>query len=148
MTYFDIHLVGFKNKSLVVSEVTRIDFIKKKLDKSPDNLEIIYRGQLLEDSQTIGDYDIGEDAVLYYHTLNINHKKTYETVNNQLNQIVNIFQGLLNLSVEQNATEEANYEAELEQLNAMGFTDTDAMVNLLNLYGGNVEAVANVLLGV
>lgn len=144
MSYFDIHLIGCKNKSLLVSNKTNVIFLKKKLSKHPETIEIIYKGELLEDENNLEYYKIIEDDVLYYHTINyLGRKQTITTSNsNTLNQLVTMIEGLL-----PSVSAQSNYTSELEQLSNMGFNDAEQNTWLLNLYQGNIEAVANILLG-
>ena len=148
MTYFDIHLVGKKNKTLLVSSKTTILFIKNKLYKSPENIEIIYKGEILQNENTLGYYHIVEDDILYYHSILFLEKQKNNTITDSLNNIVSMLGSLVNLPTILQTESQMDYNLELDQLSNMGFTDTEHNMNLLNLYGGNVEAVANILLGI
>jgi len=149
MQYFDIHLVGVKNKSLVVSDKTKISFLKKKLSKNVEKVEIIYKGEFLEDECLISDYKIVEDSILYYHIINgLGYENKNRFANsNTINQLVNIIGGLINLPND-SLNDNIEYETELENLETMGFLDREQNRTLLNLYNGHLETVINVLLGV
>ena len=154
MTYFDIYLVGANQRSLVVTKDTKIDFIRNKLSKKKDMIELVYKGQILEDGSTLDDYRITDDCIIYYHILDyiydyINKSKTPNADNttSQLNNLVNSLQDILQIQLPA-AVETNTYQAELEQLEQLGLTETEQNRSLLELYGGNVEAVANILLGI
>jgi hypothetical protein len=143
---FDIELVSNKNKpkSLIVSGSTKIDFIKKKYGFE-DNIELIYKGQILEDDACLQDYDIVDDAQLFVIFLNT-YIAPIESSGNGTDLITNLI-SILNAYNNDEAANNRNYESELNQLETMGFGDREQNRRLLILYRGNMEETISALIG-
>jgi len=143
---FDIELVSNKNKpkSLIVSGSTKIDFIKKKYG-SEESIEIIFKGQILEDDACLQDYDIVDDAKLFVIFLNT-YIAPIESSGNGTDLITNLI-SILNAYNNDEAANNRNYESELNQLETMGFGDREQNRRLLILYRGNMEETISALIG-
>ena len=143
---FDIELVSNKNKSktLIVDITTTVAFIKKKYG-SEENIEIIYKGQILEDSACLNDYDIVDDAQLFVIFLNT-YVAPIESSGNGTDLITNLI-SILNAYNNDEAANNRNYESELNQLETMGFGDREQNRRLLILYRGNMEETISALIG-
>jgi hypothetical protein len=143
---FDIELVSNKNKpkSLIVSGSTKIDFIKKKYGFE-DNIELIYKGQILEDDACLQDYNIVDDAQLFVIFLNT-YIAPIESSGNGTDLITNLI-SILNAYNNDEAANNRNYESELNQLETMGFGDREQNRRLLILYRGNMEETISALIG-
>ena len=121
---------------------TTVEFIKKKYGFE-ENIEIIYKGHVLEDSACLKDYDICDDAQLFVVFLN-----TFRGANNMGGEpdLITSLISILNAYNQNNpalaaelAFDNPRYENEMTQLEAMGFVDRSLNIRLLTLYNGNIE---------
>ena len=152
---FDIQLVGpgNKTKTLIVTNHTSIDFLKKKSGQD-ENIELIYNGQIMEDGMRLIDYGIENEA--YIFVIKVNTKTLLEDRQNQQNLLLNNFMNIFNQfnitgGVLNNQAQEPiqrnSFQNELDLLESMGFDNRVQNQALLTLYNGNVELVADILLG-
>lgn len=149
---FNIELVSNKNKSktLVVDITTTVAFIKKKYGFE-DNIELIYKGQILEDSACLNDYDIVDDAQLF--VIFLNTAKGVNSVDGSGDSdLITSLISILNAYNQNNPAlaseytyDNPRYENELTQLEAMGFVDRPMNLRLLHLYNGNIEDTISAL---
>jgi hypothetical protein len=137
---FDIELIYYdlKQKTLIVSEQTGINFIKKKTGKDENSIELIYNGIILEDDKKLIDYEIKKNTNIYVVVFNNNLNLEIDTIQNQLAYIDNFIHIINNFN--------NNYLNELSTLNSMGFTNNNRNISLLTLYQGNIESVISILL--
>ena len=137
---FDIELIypDMKQKTLIVSEQTAIDFIKKKTGKDDNNIELIYNGNILENDKKLIDYQIKKPTTLYVVIFNNNTINQIDSIQNQLNYIDNFINIINNFN--------SQYNSELNTLNSMGFSNRNRNLSLLTIYQGNLESVISVLL--
>jgi hypothetical protein len=147
---FNIELISNKTKSktLIVDCDTTVAFIKQKYGFD-ENIELVYKGHLLEDSACLKDYDICDDAQVFVVFLN-----TFKGVNNTGGEpdLITSLISILN-AYNQNNPELAaaltfdnqRYENEMTQLEAMGFMDHSLNIRLLTLYNGNIEDTISAL---
>jgi hypothetical protein len=136
---FDIQLLshGYKPKKLIVSDNTKIHFIKQKSGFNNCNVELIYNGEILEEDRRLIDYNINNDACIFVIKLN---SKTLQEIKESNNlQLIDSFINIINQYNNQ-------YENELVLLESMGFFDHTRNTSLLTLYNGNIELVASALL--
>ena len=136
---FDIQLLspGYKPKKLLVSDNTRILFIKEKSGFNNSNVELIYNGEILEEDRRLIDYNIKCDACIF--VIKINSKTLQEIKDSSHLQLIDSFINIINQYNNQ-------YENELVLLESMGFYDRTRNTSLLTLYNGNVELVTGALL--
>lgn len=137
---FDIELIypDLKQKTLIVSEQTSIEFIKKKTGKHDNKIELIYNGNILEDDKKLIDYEIKKTTTIYVVIFNNNTINQIDSIQNQLNYIDNFINIINNFNNQ--------YISELNTLNSMGFTNRNRNISLLTLYQGNLESVISFLL--
>lgn len=162
--YFKINIeLQGRRKTYVVTNDTLNKNIKNKM--SPD-IELIYNGEILEDDDTIGKSNIRVDDTIYafYNTNNIKSIELIDifqniiqsyTQNNEIpiNHYTNIISSIMNIQSDQNSLPLENnninqYTNELDILSSLGFENRDENRLLLQLYNGNVDYVANLLLGI
>lgn len=147
---FNIELISNKNKSktLIVDCDTPIKFIKQKYGFD-ENIELIYKGHVLEDSACLKDYDICDDAQVFVVFLN-----TFKCVNNMGGEpdLITSLISILNAYNQNNPAlaseltfDNPRYENEMTQLEAMGFSDRTMNLRLLILYNGNIEDTISAL---
>lgn len=137
---FDIELIypDLKKKTLIVSEQTAIEFIKKKTAKDYNKIELIYNGNILENDKKLIDYQIKDTTTIYVVIFNNNTINEIDSIQSQLDCIDNFINIINNLNNQ--------YISELNTLNTMGFTNRNRNISLLTLYQGNLESVISVLL--
>jgi len=137
MDYFDIQLVGNINKTVIINKDTTVSYVKDLIEKGAD-IEMIYKGHILEDDEHFSDYGISEDDKVYYVILKHN-----------INPITNTLLSLFNTFLGQNIPNQSdiNYDEQIQTLNNMGFMDDNENKRLLMLFGGDVESVISSLLG-
>jgi hypothetical protein len=147
---FNIELISNKNKSktLVVDMNTTVEFIKKKYGFE-ENIELIFKGHILEDSACLKDYNIFDDAQVFVVFLN-----TFKGVNNMGGEpdLITSLISILNAYNQNNPAlaaelsfDNQRYENEMTQLEAMGFVDRPMNLRLLILYNGNIEDTISAL---
>jgi hypothetical protein len=136
---FDIQLLspGLRPKKLLVSDHTRIHFIKEKSGFNNDDVELIYNGQILEEDCRLIDYNINNDDTIF--VIKLNSKTLHEIKESNNLQLIDSFINIINQYNNQ-------YEDELVLLESMGFYNRIRNRSLLTLYNGNVELVASALL--
>lgn len=148
---FNIELISNKNKSktLIVDCDTTIEFIKQKYGFD-ENIELVYKGHLLEDSACLKDYGICDDDQVFVVFLN-----TFKGVNNMGGEpdLITSLISILNAYNQNNPAlapeltyDNPRYENEMTQLEAMGFVDHSLNIRLLTLYNGNIEDTISALI--
>jgi len=157
--YFNINIEvdGKKTQSLLVTKDTLLSNIRNKFG---ENIEMIYNGNILDDDSTLGTIGLDEHNIIYaFHTvdtkstdlINIfqNIIQTYtQSGNIPLNHYNNIFTSMMNMQPTHNISNSNNsYTNELDTLSSLGFDNRDENLILLQLYNGNVDYVADLLLG-
>ena len=158
--YFNINIEvdGKKTQSLLVTKDTLLSNIRNKFG---ENIEMIYKGNILDDDDsTLGTIGLEENNIIYaFHTVDtkstdlINIFQTIIETYTQsgsipLNHYNNIFTSMMNMQPSQNISNTNNsYTNELDTLSSLGFDNRDENLILLQLYSGNVDYVANLLLG-
>ena len=164
ITYFKINIeIQGKRKTLVVSNDTLNKNIKNKFNQG---IELIYNGEILEDDISIGKSNIKEHDTIYAF-YNIHNNKSTELIDifqniiqtytqnteipmnhytNIINSIMHIQSDHNNIQVEDNNI--GQYTNELDILSSLGFENRNENQLLLQLYNGNVDYVANLLLGI
>jgi hypothetical protein len=137
---FDIELIypDLKQKTLIVSEQTAIEFIKKKTGKDDNKIELIYNGNILENDKKLIDYEIKKTTTIYVAIFNNTTTIEIDSIQSQLNYIDNFINIINNFNTQ--------YISELNTLNSMGFTNRNRNITLLTLYQGNLESVISFLL--
>jgi hypothetical protein len=151
MDFFDItiHLDSNINKSLVVSSKTTIESIRKKLAQGT---ELVYMGNILENSFTLSHYHIIENAVIYaFNIFNVNELSTHTSTSSSISHLLHIIDSIRTRRSAQSITGRGNsttvdYSQQLQQLNDLGFNNTNQNTRLLQMYGGSIQSVINVLL--
>ena len=143
MSYFDIEIIGVKNKQLTGSPKTKISLLKKKLGSG---IYLIWNGFILEDHKSLSDYGIKDDVVIcsFFMRETIKNDSKQDRYNYLLDNVSNI----LHTYLETLNSNPIDYELELDSLEEMGFLDREQNRVLLSLNGGNIETVANILLGI
>jgi hypothetical protein len=130
------------------------------------DIELIYNGEILEDDDTIGKSNIREEDTIYafYNTHNKKGTELIDIFQNiiqtytqnteiPINHYTNILTSIMNIQSDQNNIPlDGNiinqYTNELDILSSLGFENRDENLLLLQLYNGNVDYVANLLLGI
>lgn len=151
MDFFDItiHLDNNIHKSLVVSSKTTIDSIRRKLAQGT---ELVYMGNILENGFALSHYHIIENAVIYAFNIFNASEISFNTSNsNSISHLLNIIDSIRTrrstqsiYGIENNTT--VNYSQQLQQLSDLGFNNTNQNTRLLQMYGGGIQSVINVLL--
>jgi hypothetical protein len=121
---------------------------------------MIHNGNILDDDSTLGAMGLEENNIIYaFHTvdtkstdlINIfqNIIQTYtQSGNIPLNHYNNIFTSMMNMQPTHSISNSNNsYTNELDTLASLGFDNRDENLILLQLYSGNVDYVADLLLG-
>ena len=164
----EIEIDGKKTQQLLVTYDTLLENIRNKIG---DNIELIYDGTILDDDATIRDIGISENNSVIYAFYTVDTKthdlidifqnilETYTQPNNiPYNHYNNILNSIMNIhsTNNRNSTDNANlnvnnnninsYTNELETLRNLGFYNDDENLLLLQLYNGNIDYVANLLL--
>jgi hypothetical protein len=151
MDFFDItiHLDNNIKKSLVVSLKTTIDSIRRKLAQGT---ELVYMGNILENGFSLLHYQISENAIIYaFNVFNVDEFSTYSTNSSSISHLLHIIDSIRLRRSSQSNTGRGNnitadFNQQLEQLNDLGFYNTNQNTRLLQMYGGNIQSVINVLL--
>ena len=151
MDFFDIkiHLDNDVNKSLVVSSKTTIDSIRRKLAQGT---ELVYMGNILENGFSLSHYHIIENAIIYaFNIFNVNELSTHISNNSSISHLLNIIDSIRTRRSAQsmsNRVDNTNvdFNQQLLQLNELGFNNVNQNTRLLQMYGGNIQSVINVLL--
>ena len=162
--YFKINIeLQGRRKTLVVTNDTLNKNIKSKMTT---DIELIYNGEILEDDDTIGKSNIREEDTIYafYNTHNKKGTELIDIFQNiiqtytqnteiPINHYTNILTSIMNIQSDQNNIPlDGNiinqYTNELDILSSLGFENRDENLLLLQLYNGNVDYVANLLLGI
>jgi hypothetical protein len=144
MSYFEVSIIvdGRPNKTLVVDQKTKCELLKNKLNM---NVELIYKGLVIDDNQTLEELGITSDTILYGFASKI------DRISESNMDILSIFQTFLTDSLQTTnilpQNNNRDYSNELEILRGLGFDNSDQNRTLLQLYNGNVDIVANILLG-
>jgi hypothetical protein len=151
MDFFDItiHLDNNIHKSLVVSSKTTIDSIRRKLAQGT---ELVYMGNILENGFALSHYHIIENAVIYaFNIFNASEISSNTPNSNSISHLLNIIDSIRTrrstqsiYGIENNTT--VNYSQQLQQLSDLGFNNTNQNTRLLQMYGGGIQSVINVLL--
>jgi len=146
MSFFDIDIIidNDLRKSFVASNHTKVELLKKKINKNIENVEFLFKGDILENDKCLSDYNIIHESLIYCFNIS---KPDMQLSNsgsiNTLDNFLDIFNQLLNHSMLQ----PQDYSQQIATLNSMGFYDNDQNQVLLNVYQGNIELVMNYLLG-
>lgn len=150
MDFFDIiiHLDNDCNKSLVVSSKTMIDSIRRKLAQGT---ELIYMGNILENGFSLSHYHIIENAVIY--AFNIFNVSEFSTQPSNTGSIAHLLHIIDSIRTRRSLNERGNntpvdYSQQLQQLIELGFNNTNQNTRLLQMYGGSMQSVINILLDV
>jgi hypothetical protein len=146
MSFFDIDIIIDNNlrKSFVASSQTKVELLKKKINKNVENVEFLFKGDILENDKCLNDYSIIHESIIYCFTLGKSELISYNAgTTNTIGTFLDIFNQILN----QNMNIQQDYSEQISTLNNMGFYDNDQNLLLLNLYQGNIEEVMNYLLG-
>lgn len=151
MDFFDIkiHLDSDINKSLVVSSKTTIDSVRRKLAQGT---ELVYMGNILENGFSLSHYHIIENAVIYaFNIFNVNDISTNMSNSSSISHLLHIIDSIrLRRSTQSIVGRGDNiavdFNQQLQQLNDLGFMNTNQNTRLLQMYGGNIQSVINVLL--
>lgn len=146
MSFFDIDIIidNDLRKSFVASSQTKVELLKKKINKNIENVEFLFKGNILENDKCLCDYDIIHESLIYCFSITKSELPIYNS--GSINTIDN-FLDMFNLLLNQNLVQPPDYSQQLITLNNMGFYDNDQNLVLLNLYQGNIELVMNYLLG-
>ena len=146
MSFFDIDIIidNDLRKSFVASSQTKVELLKKKINKNIENVEFLFKGDILENDKCLNEYDIIHESIIYCFTMSKSESVSYNVgTTNTLGTFLDLFNQILN----QNMTQQSDYSEQIITLNNMGFYDNDQNQLLLNLYQGNIEQVMNYLLG-
>jgi hypothetical protein len=163
----DIDIEGKKTQQLLVTPDTLLQNIRNKIG---ENIELIYQGTILEDDLTLKDIGILDNNSTIYAFYTVD-TKTHDLINifqsiietytqpNDLpfNHYNNILNSIMNIHSTNNRNQSTNsdasanlnnnnYNNELESLRNLGFDNDAENILLLQLYNGNVDYVANLLL--
>jgi hypothetical protein len=139
-------------------------------NKIGENLELIYQGNILDDDLTLKDIGILDNSSVIYAFYTVDNK-THDLINIfqnilesytqpsdlPLNHYNNILNSIINIQTTNNRNQTTNidvnvdtsinnYNTELETLRNLGFDNDYENRLLLQLYNGNVNYVANLLL--
>ncbi len=151
MDFFDItiHLDNNSNKSLVVSSKTTIDSIRRKLVQGT---ELIYKGIVLENGFSLADYHIIENSVIYaFNIFNVNSLSTHTTNSSSIAHLLHIIDSIRVRRTDRergNNSSIIDYSIQLQQLTELGFNNINQNTRLLQMYGGSMQSVINVLLDI
>lgn len=145
MSFFDIDIIidNDLRKSFVASSQTKVELLKKKINKNVENVEFLFKGNILENDKCLCDYNIIHESLIYC----FNISKTELNYNNGSINTIDTFLDMFNQLLNQNMAQPQDYSQQLITLNNMGFYDNDQNQLLLNLYQGNIELVMNYFLG-
>ena len=151
MDFFDItiHLDNNINKSLVVSSKTTIDSIRRKLAQGT---ELVYMGNILENGFSLSHYRIIENAVIYaFNIFNVNEFSSHTSNSSSISHLLNIIDSIRTRRSAQSIpgrgdNMNVDLNQQLQQLNDLGFNNTNQNTRLLQMYGGNIQSVINALL--
>ena len=161
-----IEIDGKTIQQLIVTHDTLIENIRKKIG---ENIELIYDGNILDDEDILGEIgSIDNNSIIYaFYTVEPkthdlidifqNILETYTQPNNiPLNHYNNILNSIININSTNNRSVISNYNSQnsninlyttqLETLTNLGFNNNDENLLLLELYNGDVNQVANLLL--
>lgn len=155
MGSYDINLCidGIDEKTVTVTNVTKVEELKRKIAQNIERIELIYNGHILTDGDDLTKYKIENDDTIYGFHVRVQAASAQVPVS-QLNNVMELFSsavlgGLQPLSsgpeVEGEEEEEIDYTEQLQTLETMGFTNEEENRNLLELYNGNIEAVISAL---
>jgi len=149
MDFFDItiHLDNNSNKSLVVSSKTKIDSIRRKLAQGT---ELIYMGNILENGFCLSHYHIIENSVIYaFNIFNVSELST-QSSNSSITHLLHIIDSIrMRRSVrERGNNTPVDYSQQLQQLTELGFDNINQNTRLLQMYGGSMQSVINILLDI
>ena len=158
--YFNItiELDGIKTQSLLVTKDTLLSNIRNKFG---ENIEMIHNGNILDDHSTLGTIGLEENNIIYaFHTVDTKSTDLINIFQNiiqtytqsgtiPINHYNNIFTSMMNMQPSHNISNSNNnsYTNELDTLASLGFDNRDENLILLQLYSGNVDYVADLLLG-
>lgn len=150
MDFFDItiHLDNNTNKSLVVSSKTTIDSIRRKLAQGT---ELIYKGTILENGYSLSYYHIIENAVIYaFNIFNVSEHSTHTSNSSSISHLLHIIDSIRTLrsTRERETNTQVDYSIQLQQLTELGFSNINQNTRLLQMYGGSIQSVVNVLLDI
>ena len=145
MSFFDIDIIVDNDlrKSFVASSQTKVELLKKKINKNVENVEFLFKGNILENDKCLSDYNIIHESLIYC----FNISKTELSYNTGSINTIDTFLDMFNQLLNQNMAQPHDYSQQLITLNNMGFYDNDQNQLLLNLYQGNIELVMNYFLG-
>lgn len=145
MSFFDIDIIVDNDlrKSFVASSQTKVELLKKKINKNVENVEFLFKGNILENDKCLSDYNIIHESLIYC----FNISKTELSYNTGSINTIDTFLDMFNQLLNQNMAQPNDYSQQLITLNNMGFYDNDQNQLLLNLYQGNIELVMNYFLG-
>jgi hypothetical protein len=163
----EIDIEGKKIQQLLVSPDTLLQNVRNKIG---ENLELIYQGNILDDDLTLKDIGILDNSSVIYAFYTVDNK-THDLINIfqnilesytqpsdlPLNHYNNILNSIINIQTTNNRNQTTNidvnvdtsinnYNTELETLRNLGFDNDYENRLLLQLYNGNVNYVANLLL--
>ena len=150
MDFFDItiHLDNNTNKSLVVISKNTIDSIRRKLAQGT---ELIYMGNILENGFSLSDYHIIENAVIYaFNIFNVSELSTHTSNSNSIAHLLHIIDSIRmrRTDRERGNNTPVDYSIQLQQLTELGFNNINQNTRLLQMYGGSMQSVINVLLDI
>jgi hypothetical protein len=163
-----IEIDGKTTQQLIVTNDTLISNIRNKIG---ENIELIYDGNILDDNGILGEIgNISNNSIIYgfymvepktHDLIDIfqNILETYTQPNNiPLNHYSNILNSIININstnnqsvlgntnYNSNAVNIDSYTTQLDTLINLGFNNNDENLLLLQLYNGDVNQVANLLL--
>ena len=67
MSFFDIDIIidNDLRKSFVASSQTKVELLKKKINKNIENVEFLFKGDILENDKCLSDYNIIHESLIY-----------------------------------------------------------------------------------
>jgi hypothetical protein len=151
MDFFDItvHLDNNINKSLVVSSKTTIDSIRRKLAQGT---ELIYMGNILENGFSLSDYHIIENSVIYaFNIFNVSEFSNHTSNSSSITHLLHIIDSIRMRRSDRERGNNASivdYSQQLQQLTELGFNNINQNTRLLQMYGGSIQSVINILLDI
>jgi hypothetical protein len=140
----NLHIDGKLAKSLKTTPNTTVDNLLKQTERFVDysNIIIIYRGIFITDyNSTLNDINILDNANIYIYS--IVHNQTFASMMH--NFMANFMTMFNSTNVTNTTTQTITYDQHLITLNDMGFLDDDYNRNLLQIYNGDVNFVAELL---
>ena len=133
----------------MVSSKTTIDSIRRKLAQGT---ELIYMGNVLENGHSLSDYHIIENAVIYaFNIFNVSEFSTHTSNSSSIVHLLHIIDSIRLRRTDRergNNTHIVDYSTQLQQLTELGFNNINQNTRLLQMYGGSIQSVINILLDI